>query len=96
MGRRSSANDGPGGHLHGPDAALNHIHGGEVSVNGRYLTLPGHVAISNGFEVIVAKRPAVRHFPAPTQRSGDSGMTWRTDVPQLRIGSPTFGDDCPP
>lgn len=64
--------------------------------NGRYLPLPGHVAISSGFEVIAAKRPAVRHFPAPTHVIPESPLLWRTVVPQLRIGSPTFGDGCPP
>jgi len=80
----------------GRGAALNDLHGGEVGVNGRYLPLPGHVAISSGFEVIAAKRPAVRHFPAPTQVIPESPLLWRTVVPQLRIGSPTFGDGCPP
>jgi hypothetical protein len=80
----------------GRGAALNDIHGGEVGQNGRYLPLPGHVAISSGFEVIAAKRPAIRSFPAPIRIDPLSKLVWRTVVPQLRIGSPTSGDGCPP
>ncbi len=80
----------------GRGAALNDIHGGEVGANGRYLPLPAHVAISGGFEVIAAKRPAVRHFPAPTQVVPASPLLWRTVVPQLQIGSRLFGDGCAP
>ena len=39
--------------------------------------------------------PAVHHLPAPTQVIPESPLLWRTVVPQLRIGSPTFGDGCP-
>jgi hypothetical protein len=46
--------------------------------------------------VIAAKRPAIRSFPAPIRIDPRSKLVWRTVVPQLRIGSPTSGDDCPP
>lgn len=80
----------------GRGAALNDIHGGEVGANGRYLPLPAHVAISGGFEVIAAKRPAFRSFPAPIRVVPESPLVWRTVVPQLQIGSPNFGSGCPP
>ena len=35
-------------------------------------------------------------FPAPTRVIPESRLLWRTVVPQLRIGSPLFGDGCPP
>ncbi len=80
----------------GRGAALNDIHGGEVGEHGRYLPLPAHVALSGGFEVVAAKRPAVRHFPAPTRVVPESPLAWRPVVPQLKIGSPTAGSGCPP
>lgn len=78
----------------GRGAALNDMVGGEVGANGRYLPLPAHAALSGGFEVVAAKRPAVRPFPAPAQVIPESPLAWRPFVPQLKIGSPTNGSGC--
>jgi hypothetical protein len=80
----------------GRGAALNDIHGGEVGANGRYLPLPAHVALVGGFEVIAAKRPATRSFPHPPRVVPESPLVWRTVAPLLEIGSPLFGNGCPP
>lgn len=80
----------------GRGAALNDVNGGEIGENGHYLSLPAHVAWSGGFEVVAAKRPAVRNFPAPTRVVPESPLVWRPYAAGVVIGSTGATGGCPP